>query len=243
MSGVTDDPVLTRDLLASGAVAAMIARASPELTVLTDAEREESLRATLAARPAGADTWLFAYGSLIWNPTIRFAERRVARVHGWHRAFCLSTRAGRGTPDNPGLVLGLDRGGSCAGAAFRLEPSLVAAELSLLWRREMVSGSYQPRWLLARGGDGAAFGHAVAFTIRRDRPTYAGKLAPAELVRRLATAAGELGSSADYLRRTREGLRALGIRDPGVERLADAVERLGGTRGPAGASGPAKGAP
>ncbi len=195
--------VLTRDLLENGGLLRMIAETSPTLPVLTEAERAASLAATLAQRPPEdrarrGGVWLFAYGSLIWNPAIAFAERRFARIHGWHRAFCLSTHAGRGTPEEPGLVLGLDRGGACAGAAFRVEEALVETELTLLWQREMLSGSYAPRWVPVRGADGAAFARAVTFTIRREGPFYTARLPRAELVRRLATARGALGSSAEY---------------------------------------------
>ena len=220
--------VLTRDMLADGGMLRMIAETSPGLRVLTDAERAASLAAILAARPAGARAvWLFAYGSLIWNPALHFEERRLARIHGWHRAFCLSTIAGRGTPQAPGLVLGLDRGGACTGAAFRIAETLLEQELALLWQREMLSGSYQPRWVAVRGADGVPFGHAITFMIRRDGEYYT-RLAPDELVRRLATAAGALGSSAEYLFRTRDGLRELGIRDRPVETLSRAVEAWSG---------------
>ena len=223
--------VLTRDMLAGGGMVRMIAETSPTLRLLTDEERAASLAATLACRPPGRDgVWLFAYGSLIWNPALHFVDRRVAGIHGWHRAFCLSTIAGRGTPDAPGLVLGLDRGGACTGAAFRIEEGLLDQELSLLWQREMLSGSYQPRWVRVRSADGVAFGTAITFTIRRDGPYYCGRLEQSELVRRLSTAAGALGSSAEYLLRTREGLRGLGIHDRRVEALASAVE----TAAPAG---------
>ncbi len=220
--------VLTRDMLADGGMLRMVAETSPTLRILTDAERAASLAATLAARPAGADAvWLFAYGSLIWNPALHFEERRVSRIHGWHRAFCLSTIAGRGTPEAPGLVLGLDRGGACTGAAFRIAEPVLQGELTLLWRREMLAGSYTPRWVTVRGADGVPFGHAITFTIRRNGEHYA-RLERAELVRRLATAAGPLGSSAEYLFRTRDGLRQLGIADRPVEALARAVEAWSG---------------
>lgn len=220
-----DEHVLTRDLLREGGMLHMVARCAPAMRVLTDEQRAESLRRTLAARPAdaGHGVWLFAYGSLIWNPALRFTERRFARVHGWHRRFCLSTVAGRGTPEAPGLVLGLDRGGACAGAAFHLEDERVEEELALLWQREMLSGSYAPRWVPLRASGGGLFGRGIAFTIDRTGPFYAGALSEDEVVRRLATARGELGSSADYLFRTRDGLRSLGIRDPTVERLAARV--------------------
>ncbi len=218
--------VLTRALIEQGGLLRMIAETSPTLPVLSDAERAASLAATLAQRPPGGDgVWLFAYGSLIWNPALDFVERRFARIHGWHRAFCLSTIAGRGTPDLPGLVLGLDRGGACTGAAFRVAEPDIETELALLWQREMLSGSYDPRWVPVRGLNGAQFAHAVAFTFRRDGPYYTPRMPRPDLVRRLATAAGALGSSADYLLRTRDGLRSLGIRDRWVESLAHEVER------------------
>lgn len=218
---------ITREMLLQGGVLRMVAESSPGLRVLSTEERERSLSDTMAARPeAAGDVWLFAYGSLIWNPALHFAEQRLARVHGWHRAFCLSTIAGRGTAEAPGLVLGLDRGGACTGAAFRMEEAGLRTELSLLWQREMLSGSYRPRWVVVRGADGVPFGHAIAFTIRRDGEYYV-RLEREELVRRLATAAGSLGSSAEYLYKTRDGLRGLGIRDQRVEALAQAVEGFG----------------
>ncbi len=122
-------------------------------------------------------------------------------------------------------MLGLDRGGACTGAAFHVPEALIENELSLLWRREMLSGSYHPRWVRVRGADGAPFGYAIAFTIHRDNENYAGRLAQDDVVRRLASACGALGSSADYLFHTRDGLRSLGIVDKGIEDLAQRVER------------------
>ncbi|MBV9734785.1 MAG: gamma-glutamylcyclotransferase [Acidisphaera sp.] len=216
--------ILTRDLLLDDSLQRMVTRAAPGVQWWSEAERAHSLASTLALRPLPHDgVWLFAYGSLIWNPTIHFAERRVARIRGWHRAFCLATAAGRGTPENPGLVLGMDRGGTCTGCAFRIAEADVTAELAVLWRREMLAGSYVPRWLTVRALDGTPFARAIAFTIDRARPSYAGALTEAETVRRLATARGALGSGAEYLFRTRDGLRSLGLRDRTVEHLADQV--------------------
>ncbi len=223
-----DAHVITREALQGDALRRMVAAGAPDMRILTDAERAASLAATLAQRPRDCDgdgVWLFAYGSLIWNPALHYDGRRLARVYGWHRSFCLSTQAGRGTPANPGLVLGLDRGGACTGAAFHVPKALMADELALLWRREMLAGSYQPRWVRVRGADRAPFGTAIAFTIRRSCEHYAGGLAREDVVRRLASARGALGSSADYLFRTRDGLRSLGIVDKGIEDLARRVER------------------
>lgn len=218
--------VITREALRDDAMRRMIAASAPDMRLLTDEERAASLAATLALRPdTGQGLWLFAYGSLIWNPALHFDQRRLARIHGWHRSFCLSTQAGRGTPANPGLVLGLDRGGACTGAAFHIPEALIEDELSLLWRREMLSGSYRPRWVRVRGADGVPFGHAIAFTIQRDGEHYAGCLSRDDIVRRLASACGALGSSAEYLFHTRDGLRSLGIMDAGIEDLARRVEQ------------------
>jgi cation transport protein ChaC len=213
-------------MLQDGSFDRMIGDGIPGLVLLTEAERTASLTALLAARPepAGTGAWVFAYGSLIWNPAMNFVERRFARLHGWHRSFCLSTKAGRGSPELPGLVLGLDRGGACAGAAFLIAEDALEAELALLWKREMLSGSYTPRWVRVRDAAGIPFGHAITFTINRQAIQYCGILTEDELVHRLTYARGSLGSSADYLFQTRDGLRLLGIVDRRIEYLAAQVE-------------------
>lgn len=212
--------LLTRELIEAGGIAAMAARAAPGLPLLSEEERAASLRAILDARPPGEDVWLFAYGSLIWNPAIHTAEKRVARIEGWHRAFCLSTPLGRGTVENPGLTLGLDSGGSCAGVGLRIAEDVLEQELTLLWRREMLSGAYVPRWVDLLDEAGARFGGGIAFTMDPASRQYAGCLPREETVRRLATASGILGSAADYLFATIEGLHAHGIPDPSLDELA-----------------------
>ena len=141
----------------------------------SDEQRTESLTATLAAKPKGAGWWVFAYGSLLWNPLFPVAEMRPAMLGGLHRRFCLWSLASRGTRDCPGLVLGLDRGGACRGVAMRLPARLAVAELHLLWRREMVVGSYHPRWVKVDAGGREIV--ALTFVVRRDHPQYAGRLA------------------------------------------------------------------
>ncbi len=217
-------------MLLDGGLDRMIGDDIPGLVRLTPEQRAASLTATLAARPtplpgdASPGIWIFAYGSLIWNPAMDFLERRFARLHGWHRSFCLSTNAGRGTPELPGLVLGLDRGGACAGAAFLIADAVLETELALLWCREMLAGSYTPRWVTLRDAAGQPFAHAIAFTINRAAQQYTGIMTETDTVHRLSRAAGTLGSSADYLFQTRDGLRALGITDRRIERLATQVE-------------------
>ncbi len=215
-------PSLTREMIEAGVIDAMVARDAPTVRILSEDERKASLHDTLAAKPK-EDVWLFGYGSLIWNPTIRFVEKRVACVHGWHRAFCLATPAGRGSVDNPGLVLGLDAGGHCDGVAFRISADEAEAELAMLWKREMLSNSYVPRWLDLMDENGYRFACGLAFTINPTDERYAGQMPREQVVRALATASGALGSSADYLFQTCEGLHAFGIRDAELECLRDDV--------------------
>jgi len=212
---------LCRRDLESGRMRALYAAAVDERRALTDEQLSASLAATLAARPKGAGWWVFAYGSLLWNPLFPVAEMRPAKVHGLHRSFCLWSLASRGTPELPGLVLGLERGGACRGVALRLPAPLALDELHLLWRREMVVGSYRPRWVALDAGGRALT--ALTFVVRRDHPQYAGKLTREQLVESLACATGAFGSSADYLERTRVALIAHGIADPYLEDLAARV--------------------
>lgn len=204
---------------------------------LTDEELSASLTATLLRRPKGAGWWVFGYGSLLWNPLFPFAESRPARLRGLHRRFCLWSLASRGRPDAPGLVLGLDRGGSCSGVAYRLPAPVALDELHLLWRREMVTGAYDPRWVRLDAGGKPLY--AIAFVVRRDHTQYAGHLLIEEQARVIARACGAFGSSADYLERTRVALVSHGVIDPYLERLAVRVAEHGAaTAAPAQAGEP-----
>jgi len=185
---------------------------------LTDEQLSASLTATLARKPKGAGWWVFGYGSLLWNPLFPIAETERGTVHGLHRRFCLKSLASRGTPDSPGLVLGLDRGGSCRGLVFRLPAPLAVDELHLLWRREMVVGSYEPRWVKVEA-DGATR-CALTFVVKRGHPNYTGRLAVDDEVRMLGCACGAFGSSREYLAHTRMALAAHGIVDRYLETLA-----------------------
>lgn len=194
--------------------------------LLSEDALEASLQDVLASPHRQADVWLFAYGSLVWNPVFDFEERLIATVHGYHRTFCLWSRVNRGTPERPGLVLGLDRGGRCTGVAYRITQRSAEAELRLLWRREMLLGSYAPRWVYVTHGERSFRG--LAFVINRMRSSYAGRLPAEEVVERLMHASGKLGSGLDYLRQTVDGLAAVGIRDPNLMHLdALARRRLG----------------
>jgi len=191
---------------------------------LTDEQLSDSLTAMMKARPKGAGWWVFAYGSLLWNPLFPFAEARPSILRGLHRRFCLRSLASRGTPDLPGLVLGLDRGGACTGVAYRLPAPVAMDELHLLWRREMVVGAYRPRWVRVRSGEREI--HALTFAVRHAHPQYAGRLSLEEEARIIAGAKGAFGSSLDYLERTRVALVTHGIIDPYLEGIAARVAVL-----------------
>ena len=185
---------------------------------LDDFQLSDSLTSTLAAKPKGAGWWVFAYGSLLWNPLFPFVEARPAMLRGLHRRFCLYSMASRGTRDAPGLVLALDRGGACTGVVYRLPSPVAIDELHLLWRREMVTGSYRPKWV-ARASGRSPHGRA-GIHVKHDHPQYAGKLDRRYQARVIANASGAFGSSLDYLERTRVALVTHGIVDPYLERLA-----------------------
>jgi len=202
---------LTRADLEKDLLREAFRRAHPEVRVLSDAEQEASLRGLLDGHPRDADVWLFGYGSLVWNPIVHFEERCVAQLHGYHRSFCLWSHVNRGSLQRPGLVLGLDRGGSCRGVAFRIAGPKAEDELRLLWRREMVLGSYSPRWARVDAGEKSL--QAIAFFVRRDHPNYAGKLPLETIVRTLVSTRGHLGSPAEYLLETVRGLNEHGVRD------------------------------
>ncbi len=194
----------------------------PGFEILDRKTREASRAASLAEVQNGQGIWVFGYGSLMWNPAFHFAERVPGSIHGWHRSFCLSMPVGRGSVERPGLMLALDRGGSCRGFAFRIEPDRVQSETQILWRREMISGGYRPRWVRVKTG--GEFLRALTFTANRNHPRYVGRLPEDDSVRALATGQGTLGRARDYLHNTVVHLDELGVGDGPLHRLLDLVD-------------------
>jgi glutathione-specific gamma-glutamylcyclotransferase len=193
----------------------------PDLPMrLSAAEIESSLRRALEHWDGASPAWVFGYGSLIWKPELVFDRRLTARVHGYHRRLCLWSRLNRGTPECPGLVAGLDRGGSCAGVVYRVPVHEVRRQFERLWEREMFMGSYAPRWLQCRAVDGSLLS-ALAFVVRRDVANYAGKLSESEILDVFRRGScGRFGTSLEYLVNTVHSLHEHGLRDPHFERLA-----------------------
>ena len=161
-------------------------------------------------------------------------EERLGTIHGWRRSFCIGwVRLYRGTPERPGIMLGLDRGGSCRGVVFRLPREAAAENLDNVFRREHPVRWETPHmhWVTARTDAGPV--RALAVRTDRSHPAYLPDLAEDVVVEALATAAGERGSMAEYLRSTVEHLEARGIHDRYLwrmqERVADRLERDGHT--------------
>lgn len=169
------------------------------------------------------DLWVFGYGSLIWRPDFDFAERRAARVHGWHRALKMWSRINRGTPECPGLVFGMLSGGSCRGMVFRVDKAQARQLLINLWQREMMTGVYDPRWLTCHTLHGSV--QALAFTLSRKSPNHTGELPDQEYLRIFEQACGRFGTTRDYAQATYDELRRMGIHDRSLGRLLSLTDK------------------
>ncbi len=215
--------MLTRQAIHSGAYLEHF-ESMPNL--LTREQIEASLAETMKARPADApEIWVFAYGSLMWNPMVEFDTRCVATLHGWHRSFCLRMVVGRGSHEKPGRMLALEPGGQTSGLAFRLSHATLGEELRLIWIREMVLGSYRPTWARITLGDGTST-HAIAFVADAGREQFEADSSVATVAPLIDSASGRFGSNAEYLLELRATLAACGLQDAYIAELADALERL-----------------
>ena len=189
------------------------------------------------------DLWVFAYGSLMWRPGFVYEEAQHARLVGYRRCFCIYSVHHRGTPERPGLVLGLDRGGACEGIAYRIAAAQVDETLRYLRSRELINGVYretQAPVQLLKGQDREVL--AQMYIVERAHPDYAGALPLAAQATLVRGGKGQSGANFDYLINTLRHLRELGIRERALERLltvigAYAAHRAGpGQQSPAAAS-------
>ena len=176
------------------------------------------------ALPDG-DFWVFGYGSLMWSPCFAYREKRVAQVHGYHRALCILSTRYRGTHRKPGLVMGLCRGGSCWGTAFRIPRGGVRRALARLWNREMPRRVYMPRLVPATLPGGRRV-QALAFIADPDHPSYVRELDLHGRARLVAQGIGQRGPCLDYIRNTLAHMHEVGVRDPHLERVLEAALSL-----------------
>lgn len=171
------------------------------------------------------DFWVFGYGSLIWRPGFAHVETQRARLHGYRRSLCVFSFVHRGTRERPGLVLGLDHGGSCVGLAYRVPGELRDEAIAYLRERELVTNVYLER-MLKICLDGGRTVEAVAYIVDRKHEQYAGALDAAHAAAVVRGAVGQSGNNEDYVLSTLEHLEALGIRDHWLEDVARRVAPL-----------------
>jgi cation transport protein ChaC len=183
--------------------------------------------------------WVFGYGSLMWRPGFAHEAATPARLAGFHRALCVLSHVHRGTPERPGLVLGLDRGGACRGVAFKVAPEAREGALAYLRARELVTDVYKEMVRPVRLDDGSGrVVEAVLYVVDRAHPQYAGKLERDRLLALVRQGQGLSGANRDYVIATQERLEALGIHDPTLAWLsaqlaADRLAASAGTGAPA----------
>jgi len=170
---------------------------------------------TLAPR---GDLWVFGYGSLMWSPGFRSSQKSPGKVHGYHRALCVYSHRYRGTPSQPGLVMGLCRGGSCWGMAYRVARARARRVLANLYRREMGNRVYLPKFVRVsvRGGREV---RALAFVADPKHAHFVGDLDVAHTARLVAQGRGQRGRNIDYLSFTLAHMHELGVRDPHLDRV------------------------
>jgi cation transport protein ChaC len=176
---------------------------------------------------AAEDLWVFGYGSLMWRPGFDYCERVEARLIGAHRALCVYSFVHRGTPERPGLVLGLDRGGACHGIAFRVAAAERAKTIAYLRAREQATGVYREsvRQIWLKGEPGAQI-PALCYVVDRSHVQYAGRLPLAKQLHYIRQGHGQSGPNRDYVIATVAAMEALGLRESELHLLA---ERLRGT--------------
>jgi len=166
------------------------------------------------------DLWVFGYGSLMWSPGFRCAEKQTALVRGYHRALCILSSRYRGTPEKPGLVMGLCSGGSCWGIAFRVPASRVRRVVTMLWKREMLNKVYKPTLIPVTVAPGRRI-RALAFVADTAHKQFVKELDLHGRAQLVAQGIGQRGRCVDYIRNTLEHMLTLGVNDPHLARILD----------------------
>ena len=178
----------------------------------------------MARLPKG-DFWVFGYGSLMWSPCFSYRAKVPGKAHGYHRALCILSTRYRGTSRRPGLVMGLCRGGSCWGMAFRIERSQSRRALARLWAREMPRRVYHPRLVAVRLRGGRTV-RALAFVADPTHDAYVDELDLHGRAKLVAQGIGVRGPCVDYIQNTLDHMQEVGVRDPHLERVLHAAQEL-----------------
>jgi cation transport protein ChaC len=170
------------------------------------------------------DFWVFGYGSLMWRPGFDHVETQRARLFGYKRTLCIISRHYRGTPERTGLVMGLDRGGSCVGVAFRVAAEKRADTIAYLRDRELISNAYNERFVPVTLKNGSKV-QALTYLVNRQHEQYSGRLTSEEAAARVSGAVGTAGPNEDYVHNTIEHIRALGIRDHWLDSVGKLIRK------------------
>ena len=189
---------------------------------MSSQELSASFEGMLKGQNLKNGVWVFGYGSLMWNPDIKFAEKTTGLISGFHRRLCLKSTVYRGTQDYHGLVFGLDQGYSCQGMAFRITQEHLATELQKVWEREMFAETYIPTWVSVQTKQQSV--SAITFVINPEHKHYVPELALEEVAQRVVRAEGKCGSCHDYVLNTVKYLHQLGLRDPVLDQLLTLIE-------------------
>lgn len=219
--------MLTRELLSTGAYLDSF-KDLPGLPRWTQQRIEASMCEALKQRDTTQPVWLFAYGSLIWNPLFKYELMQPALLTGWQRSFCLRLLDGRAKLDEPGRMLALDVGAETAGMAFKMNEENLLDELWLVWVREMVHGLYRPVWVSAQLQDGSTV-CMLTFVADTDHFLYETDNSVSVTAKIIAKANGHLGSNRDYLMQLEKSLNAHQIHDKYISELAAAVREYSPT--------------
>lgn len=216
---------LTRDNITQGRLGEKIRSISGSDKVLTMEELVNERRKIIPDKGIGNDLYVFAYGSLLWNPTVEYEGQFLAKIYGFHRSFCMKTYLGRGSFDNPGLMLGLDKGGSCQGMAFKLKKSNAIKNIDILFQREMVTGAYRPKLLKTKLANGKIV-LSLAFTVDKKHKNYFGQKDIKIKARMIAKASGFLGSCKEYFDNTLDSLSELNITDTEMSAISNYFKKI-----------------
>ena len=214
---------LSREVILDGVVRKLATERDGEnSSILSNEDLTISRQKFIPNNYSGPDIWVFGYGSLIWNPLMKFISKEKGKVFGYHRKFCLWTKIGRGTPDYPGLMLGLLNGGCVEGLAYKISSTDAASELDLLWKREMLNNSYEPKWLNVHTNNDQL--KALSFVVKKTSPNFVNIKNLEEQSKIISKAKGYIGNCSQYLLQTEDALNEHDINDNYIRILSKYVK-------------------
>ena len=217
---------LTKKNISQGHLGKKIKSISGSDRVLNKNELINERRKIIPDNGIGEDIYVFAYGSLLWNPTVEYIEQFSAKIYGFHRSFCMKTSLGRGSFENPGLMLALDHGGSCRGSAFRLNKNDAIKNIDILFKREMVTGTYKPKLLKTNLNNNNKKVLSLAFTVDRKHKNYFAEKNISLKAKMISNAHGFLGTCQEYFDNTLESLEELNIKDFEMRAISNQLKKL-----------------